>query len=76
MSTIDEPTEVDPPDPVLDAALAAAAAQGMTLRELKDRYLWAIHARTGGNKSKTAKVAGISRRTVIRNLRLDEETPS
>ena len=49
--------------------LAAGAAEGLTLAEMERRYLDAVLAHTGGNKSEAARRLGIGRNTLARKLR-------
>jgi len=46
--------------------LAAAAAHGMTLHELGERYTEQVLRATGGNKVQAARILGIDRKTLYR----------
>jgi DNA-binding NtrC family response regulator len=46
--------------------LAAAAARGMTLHELDERYTEHVLRATGGNKVRAARILGIDRKTLYR----------
>ena len=46
--------------------LAAAAAHGMTLHELDERYTEQVLRATGGNKVQAARILGIDRKTLYR----------
>ena len=46
--------------------LAAAAAQGMTLHELDERYTEQVLRAMGGNKVQAARILGIDRKTLYR----------
>jgi len=53
-----------PPD--LDAHLRSAAARGMSLRELDEKYTAVVLAHTGGNKVRASQILGIDRKTLYR----------
>jgi len=53
-----------PPD--LDAHLRSAAARGMCLRELDEKYTALVLAHTGGNKVRASQILGIDRKTLYR----------
>jgi DNA-binding NtrC family response regulator len=50
----------------LDAHLRAAAARGMSLHELDEKYTQIVLAHTGNNKVRTAQILGIDRKTLYR----------
>ncbi|HEY8122295.1 MAG TPA: sigma-54 dependent transcriptional regulator [Myxococcota bacterium] len=52
--------------PDLDAHLRAAAARGMSLRELDEKYTALVLAHTGGNKVRASQILGIDRKTLYR----------
>jgi DNA-binding NtrC family response regulator len=53
-----------PPD--LDAHLRSAAARGMSLRELDEKFTAIVLAHTGGNKVRASQILGIDRKTLYR----------
>ena len=52
--------------PDLAALLRAAAARGMSLRELDEQYTAIVLAHTGGNKVRASQILGIDRKTLYR----------
>jgi DNA-binding NtrC family response regulator len=50
----------------LDAHLRAAAARGMSLRDLDEQYTAIVLAHTGGNKVRASQILGIDRKTLYR----------
>ena len=54
------------PAPDLEAHLRAAAARGLSLRELDEKYTGIVLAHTGNNKVRTAQILGIDRKTLYR----------
>jgi len=55
-----------PSSPSGEDFLAAAAAHGMTLHELGERYTEQVLRATGGNKVQAARILGIDRKTLYR----------
>ena len=53
----------------LEALLREAAAAGLTLRELDERYTDAMFEITGGNKLRAAKLLGIDRKTLYAKIK-------
>jgi DNA-binding NtrC family response regulator len=43
--------------------------RGWSLREIEREYILAVLARTGGHRTRTARILGIDRRTLYRKLR-------
>lgn len=62
---LSDPTPA-PDAPGAEAFLAAAAAHGMTLHELDERYTEQVLRATGGNKVQAARILGIDRKTLYR----------
>jgi DNA-binding NtrC family response regulator len=60
----------------LGAAPAAAPDRPATLEEVEMRYIHAVLAQAGGNKSEAARVLGIGYKTLLRKLNQSEETPT
>jgi two-component system, NtrC family, response regulator AtoC len=54
--------------------LAAAAAHGMTLHELSERYTEQVLRATGGNKVQAARILGIDRKTLYRRAEREART--
>jgi DNA-binding NtrC family response regulator len=52
-----------------DVSWNEALERGWSLRELEREYILAVLARTGGHRSRAARILGIDRRTLYRKLR-------
>jgi DNA-binding NtrC family response regulator len=53
-------------------SVSSAAEEGLTLRELEERYTEEILRRTGGNKVQAAKILGIDRKTLYRRAQRND----
>jgi transcriptional regulator of acetoin/glycerol metabolism len=60
----------DLPPEVRVEPLAAAAAAGFTLEGMEQQTILRVLAATGGHQQRAANLLGISRRTLIRKLKL------
>jgi len=63
---LDGAGESDASDHALELGLAEAARAGLTLRDVEDRYIARVLARTGGKKGEAARLLGIDRKTLYR----------
>ena len=72
---LEEGTRLDPehlPPEILDAANGAptaGAASSMSLAQIEERHIRQIMRMTDGNKSRAARILGISRPTLIERLK-------
>jgi DNA-binding NtrC family response regulator len=68
------PGGVTPEKPRGEDFLAGAAAHGMTLHELSERYTEQVLHSTGGNKVQAARILGIDRKTLYRRAEREART--
>jgi DNA-binding NtrC family response regulator len=65
-----------PEQPRGEDFLAGAAANGMTLHELAERYTEQVLRSTGGNKVQAARILGIDRKTLYRRAEREARSAS
>jgi two-component system response regulator AtoC len=70
------PGGATPEQPRGEDFLAVAAAHGMTLHELSERYTEQVLCSTGGNKVQAARILGIDRKTLYRRAEREARAAS